>query len=239
MAHATTTPGFAVLPALLQDVEKIYDVYFSAFKADSMGRIMLEILFPGGYDGDEFRAAHAKATREYWTSTQNQYTWKVVDTDTGEIVGMILADVYTRARTKEERQNVGVPWLEGKQRTRAETILGSLWDARERILGGRPYVYAHVIAVDPKHQGRKAGAMICKWGADMAEACRLPLYFEASPSTVGLYKKMGFQVLSNKVVHGAGALEMAEDVEVPLMVMMPKALGDNFEEWREETADLA
>lgn len=140
MPHATTTPGFAVLPALLPEVEKIYDVYFSAFKADPMGHIMLDMLFPGGYNGEEFRSAHAKATREYWTSAEQQYTWKVVETQTGNIVGMILADIYARPRTKEERQNPGVPWLEGKQRERAETVLGSLWDAREKILGGRPYL---------------------------------------------------------------------------------------------------
>lgn len=98
---------------------------------------------------------------------------------------------------------------------------------------------AHVIAVDPKYQGRQAGAMICRWGAEMAESCRLPLYFEASPSTVGLYKKMGFQLLEDKVMHSADVLGTAEDIEVPLMVVMPKVLGGGFDEWREATRDMA
>ena len=145
MPHSTAITahgggGFAILPALLPDVEKIYDVYFDAFKADKMGSIMLDVLFPGGFEGPEFRQAHATATREYWKGAAQQYTWKLVDTETGEIAGMILADIYFKPRTAEERANPGVPWLEGEHREKAETILGALWDAREKIFGGRPYL---------------------------------------------------------------------------------------------------
>lgn len=97
----------------------------------------------------------------------------------------------------------------------------------------------HVIAVHPKYQGRKAGALICNWGAAMCEACRLPLYFEASPSTAGLYEKMGFQMLGETIVHSRETLGTDEDVVVPLMVMMPQSLGGKFEEWRRATAGLA
>lgn len=73
----------------------------------------------------------------------------------------------------------------------------------------------------------------------MCEACRLPLYFEASPSTVGLYEKMGFQSLGETIVHSREVLGTEEDIVVPLMVMMPKSLGVGFEEWREATAGVA
>lgn len=131
---------FAILPALLPNVESIYDVYFSAFSADKMGRIMLDVLFPAGFEGKDFRGAHAAATREYWKGAGEQYTWKVVDTQTGEIAGMILGDVYMRPRSVEERRNLGVPWLEGEQKRKAEAVLDPLWEARERIFGGRPYI---------------------------------------------------------------------------------------------------
>ena len=91
----------------------------------------------------------------------------------------------------------------------------------------------------PKYQGLKAGALICRWGMGVAEACRLPLYFEASPSTVGLYEKMGFQRLDETVAHSASVLGTETDVSVPLMVLMPKVLEMDFEEWREGTAALA
>lgn len=97
----------------------------------------------------------------------------------------------------------------------------------------------HVIAIEPKHQGRKAGALICKWGVEMAEAWQLPLYFEASPSSVGLYEKMGFQKLNETIVHKKEVLGTPEDIQVPLMVIMPRSLGMTFDEWREATKHQA
>ena len=129
-----------IAPALIPDIEKIYDVYFSAFKNDPMGALMLSVLFPGGFEGEEFRKAHTQATIDYWSKTDNQYTYKVLDTDIMEIIGMVLADVYFAPRTAEQRVNHGVPWLEGKHRAKAEAILNPLWEAREKIFGGRPYI---------------------------------------------------------------------------------------------------
>lgn len=97
-----------------------------------------------------------------------------------------------------------------------------------------PVPDSHVIAVDPKYQGRKAGALIVQWGLNLGESAGLPVYFESSPSTVGLYKKMGFEILEEQIVHEASLLGTDEDVVVPLMVKMPSAAkGLSFKEWRE------
>ncbi|RFU78998.1 apoptosis-inducing factor [Trichoderma arundinaceum] len=221
-----------VLPALIPDIPKVYDVYFNAFHNDQMGRIMLEILFPGVID-DDFKKAHAAGTLAYWHTSGSQYTFKCVDTATGDIIGMALGDVYLTERTEEERKNHGVPWLIGEQRERAEKILNPLWEVRERLFGGKRYIYCHVIGIDPKHQGRKAGALLVQWGIDLGERAGLPVYFESSPSTVGLYKKMGFELLDEKIIHKAEVLGTEEDIEVPLMVKMPSLAGGmSFAEWK-------
>ncbi|KFA67794.1 hypothetical protein S40285_04511 [Stachybotrys chlorohalonatus IBT 40285] len=221
-----------VLPALIPDIRKVYDIYFNAFKNELMGQIILEILFPGELT-EEFRQAHAAGTLAYWHTCPWQYTFKCVDTDTGDIIGMGLGDVYLTERTEEERKNHGVPWLLGEQRERAEAILNPLWEMREKLFGGRRYIYCHVIGVDPKYQGRKAGALLVQWGIELGEKASLPVYFESSPSTVGLYKKMGFQELDEKIVHKAATLGTETDIEVPLMVKMPSsAKGMSFNEWR-------
>ncbi|KAM3474036.1 hypothetical protein MY5147_004486 [Beauveria neobassiana] len=224
-----------VLPALIPDIPRIYQIYFDAFRADKMGALMLQILFPGGGVVDqEFLKAHAAGTLSYWHISDCQYTLKVVDTATGDIIGMGLGDVYLRERTLPERTNHGVPWLEGEQKVRAEKVLNPLWEVRERLFGGRRYIYCHVIAIDPQHQGRKAGALIVQWGIDLGEQAGLPVYFESSPSTVGLYKKMGFEVLEEQIVHEAALLGTDEDIVVPLMVRMPScAKGMKFKEWCE------
>ncbi|KAJ2980375.1 hypothetical protein NUW58_g6959 [Xylaria curta] len=224
--------GLVVLPALIPDIRRIYEVYFSAFDNDYMGRIILKILFPGPID-DGFKQAHAAGTLQWWHNCDYQYTMKCVDTDTGEIIGMGLGDILVKPRTAEERQNHGVPWLEGEQRERAEKILNPLWEMRESLFGGQPHIYCHVIAVDPKYQGRKAGAAFCEWALDLGEKTKLPVYFESSPSTVNLYKKMGFELLPETVVHKAEVLGTETDIEVPLMVKMPTTAGSmSFQEWR-------
>ncbi len=92
----------------------------------------------------------------------------------------------------------------------------------------------HVIAVDPKHQGRGAGAALCHWGMQLADSTGLPLYFEASPSTYKMYEKIGYQTLDEEVVHSPEVLGLPTPLRVPLMVRMPAAAkGLTFREWRE------
>lgn len=73
------------------------------------------------------------------------------------------------------------------------------------------------------------------WGLSFCDYTNLPLYGEASPSSVGLYEKLGYERLKEKVVHKAELLGTETDIEVPLMVRMPKAAnGMSFYEWKEK-----
>lgn len=68
---------------------------------------------------------------------------------------------------------------------------------------------------------------------DLGERAGLPVYFESSPSTVGLYKKLGFELLDEKIVHKAEVLGTENDIEVPLMIRMPSLAGGmSFSEWK-------
>ncbi|KAK3396884.1 hypothetical protein B0T20DRAFT_356618 [Sordaria brevicollis] len=226
----------AVLPALIPDIRRVYESYFAAFKGERMGEIMLKILFPNvDTDAAEFREAHAKGTLQYWHTSDSQYTFKAVDMANGEILGMGLVDIFVRERSDEERKNHGVPWLEGEQRERAEKVLNPLHDMREYLFSSHPYIYAHVIGVDPKFQGRKAGIALAKFGLDLSERCQLPIYFESSPSSIGLYEKAGYEILKETIVHKAETLGVEEDIVVPLVVRMPSsANGMSFYEWKEK-----
>lgn len=225
---------FVVLPALIPDISRVYEIYFSSFEADPEGCIILDILFPQGHSSPEFRKAHAEATLKYWHISDLQYTFKCLDTDTGEIVGMGLGDLYLKERSEEERKYHGVPWLEGKERERADAVLKPLWEAREKLFGGHKYLYCHVFGVAPEHQGRGAGGLLVEWAVDITEKMGLPFYLESSPTTVKLYEKMGFQRLKETVVHKAEILGTEKDAVVPLMVNMPSYAGMTFEEWVEK-----
>jgi hypothetical protein len=65
---------------------------------------------------------------------------------------------------------------------------------------------------------------------DLCDRCGLPLYLESSPTTMPLYKKMGFTILKEKIVHKKEVLNTDADIEVPLMVRMPSFAGMNFYE---------
>lgn len=226
--------NYILLPTLIPDIMRVYDIYFSAFERDDMGRIIVNILFPSGTSSPEFRKAHYDATLAWWHHCTTQHTAKCVNLDTGEIVGMALIDFFLKPRSAEERAFTSVPWLEGEQREKAEKVLRPLWEMREKLFGGRPYIYCHVAAVEPQHQGRGAGAALASWVIEGCEKFRLPVYFESSPSVVGLYELLGFQRIPETVVHSKEMLGTKEDIVVPLMVRMPQVMGKTFDEWRKE-----
>ncbi|KAK5629194.1 hypothetical protein RRF57_004909 [Xylaria bambusicola] len=101
-----------VLPALIPDIRRIYETYFSAFENDEMGSIIFKILFPQTID-EQFKEAHAVGTLQWWHGCDYQYTMKVVDTDTAEIIGMGLGDILVKPRTLKERENHGAPLAGG------------------------------------------------------------------------------------------------------------------------------
>ncbi|KAK4656366.1 hypothetical protein QC762_311210 [Podospora pseudocomata] len=238
---------YLVLPALIPDIRPCYDAYFAAFTTDPSGSLLLDILFPSGVTSDEFREAHTNGTLQWWHTSETQYTYKCVDSETGEIIGMALCDVFVKPRTEEERKMPEIGWLHGEQRTRAERVLDGLWGARERIMGGRPYVYIHAFAVDPKHQGKGAGSTLVQAIVDLGNTIGLPIYLEATPTSENVYFRKGFRRVPAEiaqVVHEAAVLRTKEDVEVPLMVKLPQGvygvkvdgrkLGEVWAEWQEE-----
>jgi hypothetical protein len=130
---------FFVVPGLVPDIERLYDIYFDAFGRDEMGKIMTELLFPSGIT-PEFRKSHTAFTLEWWKTCDYQYTVKCVDSETGDIVGMGLGDLIIPKGGEKTMEYPGVTWLEGEQRARAERILQPLWDARQRIWEGKSYI---------------------------------------------------------------------------------------------------
>lgn len=90
----------------------------------------------------------------------------------------------------------------------------------------------HVIAVDPKYQGRGIGTMLTRWGVDIAEQLQVPVYLEATDKSVSVYRRLGFQLLERSVRIKAEVMDAQEDAHAPLMAKMPTSAGDMiFEDW--------
>ncbi|HEX7849483.1 MAG TPA: GNAT family N-acetyltransferase [Sphingomonas sp.] len=59
-----------------------------------------------------------------------------------------------------------------------------------------PYWYLHIAGVDPAHQGRGLGSASIRQGLARAKEDGLPAFLEtATPSNVGLYQSLGFEVI--------------------------------------------
>lgn len=110
----------------------------------------------------------------------------------------------------------------------------------------------HAFAVDPKHQGRGAGAALVQTLIDLGNSNRLPIYLESSPGSQGLYRKMGFWNVPCEIaraVHHVDVLGVEKAVEVPLMVKLPdsmtlsselkegKQLDDVYMDWCRQDAE--
>ncbi|KAF9871432.1 GNAT family [Colletotrichum karsti] len=216
----------AVLPALVEDIPRVYDVQFAAFRDEPIMRF----LYPNGVD----RELHTKGTVEWWNHDRIGHTVKCVETDTGEIVGMATWEIYWRPGEENAYQKPdGIPWLTGDDKVRCERILVPMWDMRVKLFGKRRYIYLSTIAVDPDHQRKGIGRKLMQWGADVADQLELPIYTEASDTGFSLYSSVGFERLTHvKLVHSAEARGKDEAAEVPLVVRMPKAAGGiSFKRW--------
>ncbi|KAJ8118439.1 hypothetical protein OPT61_g591 [Boeremia exigua] len=218
--------GFVVLPALPADISDVYDVYFAAFKDNAVTRA----LFPSATTEDlinpesEFRKEHTAHTLQYWQNNLTQYTLKCVDSDTGKIAGMALWDVYV---TPSEWERGEIEWLQGKERERAEALIGPLWGAREKMWNKERYLYCHLVAVHPNYQRKGVGELLVEYGKKIALQANLPIYVESSRDAIRLYEKSGFRWLKERPVHKSddlwpGQTSDHEDHEIPLMVWIPR-----------------
>lgn len=137
---------------------------------------------------------------------------------------MSLLDVYP---TPSDWKKGDIEWLEGKERERANSLVGPLWEAREKLWDKERYVYCHVTAVRPEYQRKGIGKLLTAHTIRIAEQAELPIYLESSREGVGLYEKLGFRKLKEKVVHKAEVLCNGEgidngmDYEVPLLLWVP------------------
>jgi GNAT superfamily N-acetyltransferase len=91
---------------------------------------------------------------------------------------------------------------------------------RER-LGGEPHAYLRILATDPTHHRRGAGALLLRWGTAEADRLRLPCYLESSPAGRPLYERYGFAEVDSVAVDLSPWGGPAFDV--PIMVREPAA----------------
>ncbi|EHK19603.1 uncharacterized protein TRIVIDRAFT_68003 [Trichoderma virens Gv29-8] len=139
---------------------------------------------------------------------------KVVDTETGELVGWVKigfqnTDIDPNRFTPTDAPEDMISKRPQAPKPQTEVPSGSDFSSRAaraqlRDLGNRPAIILKLIGTHPKAQRRGAGSLLMGWVTDLADREGLACWVTGSPMAVPLYKKFGFQVMEEITVELPG-----------------------------------
>ncbi|CRG89379.1 hypothetical protein PISL3812_06415 [Talaromyces islandicus] len=145
--------------------------------------------------------------------TEKAFSFKAVDTETGEIVGVsrwtiFYQDEPVTKTLEEEAMQAMLPALP-QVRTKAlyafrmclerigrkSVALPPLKEGEDlnSVKMRSKRVYLDVLAVDPSHQGQGIGKALLQWGLDEADRLGLITFLESTREGRPLYEKYGFE----------------------------------------------
>ncbi|KAF6818197.1 acetyltransferase [Colletotrichum plurivorum] len=183
-----------VQPVLVADLRRCAEIEQQAFAESPLN----DVLFPGGRAEDGLGSRTddlAKELREDPTVRM----FKAVDTDLeGDqaIVGWSKWNVH-ESGMPAAKDRVSPPSANDEA---YRMMFVGLDQMRERLMGGKPCVYLHILVVDPKHQRRGVGVQMMTWGMQEAVRLGIPVYLESSVSGHRLYQKVGFKDVEERRV---------------------------------------
>ncbi|KAK3112086.1 hypothetical protein LTR53_012001 [Teratosphaeriaceae sp. CCFEE 6253] len=206
-----------------------YDLMWEAFKPDIMG-----VMYPAGFTAAARAHSLARALKAWRKAPETIKKFKVLDTDLpaddphGGMVGVSDWHFHPQPRTDAELEaesadspdddmppDCNAPFLKA---------FGAAVDtAKTEQIGGRPYVYLHLLVTHPQHVRRGVGAMQLRWGFAEAEKLGLPVYLESSPVGRALYAREGFEMKGWLAID---AREFGCEKELPHALMLRPAKGE-------------
>ncbi|KAH6718100.1 hypothetical protein BKA61DRAFT_572169 [Leptodontidium sp. MPI-SDFR-AT-0119] len=206
------------MPLIIQDVtfvdgEAIANIYICAFFDDPFQRT----LFPDMPFDKQVAGVISRWPNNY--GDISAFYKKVVDTDSGEIVGYSkwgfaftdAGEILKRPLDIPENVEVKPPSTpEGLDDAFATEFTRKAVEIRGRILGERPQLQLKMLATLPSHQRRGVAALQLGWATDLADEKRLTCWVEGSAVAVPLYRKFGFDVKDTIVSQCSGL-----DGEIP------------------------
>ncbi|KAI9666260.1 MAG: hypothetical protein M1821_004195 [Bathelium mastoideum] len=175
------------------DFEELLEVEITAFE-NPLSTIGL-IYYPIFGEGPEARSAAIKECAQR-AIARNRATpgtqWsKIIDEDTGKIVGASVwqfyeSDPYTGTRDPEVTW-----WPEGEGKRFAQQFANELRRARVRYMA-KPHAYLLHLTVLPEFRARGLGRRLMDWGLQMVDQRGLEAYIDAAPLAKPLYERCGF-----------------------------------------------
>jgi predicted acetyltransferase len=85
---------------------------------------------------------------------------------------------------------------------------------------GDSFFQLQILATHPRYQRLGAGTVLCNWGLKMSRLENVAVSVFASPMGRKLYRKLGFQKLSNVIIQAEGDDEV---ISLTAMLYLPEA----------------
>jgi GNAT superfamily N-acetyltransferase len=182
-----------------------YNVAASAFRPGIMS-----VMYPNPPTQEDTEHAVAAMIRAEKRHPGRAQIFKVVNTDLPDekpfhrVVGVASWKVFPHERREEdlkreeEEDEKDIAEFGRPPNMNPEGIeaFGKIYaEYRKKHLGNRPYVLLHVLATRPEFVRQGVGKKALEWGIAKSEEMGVPMWLEGSPQGVGLYKKVGFEVV--------------------------------------------
>ncbi|KAI3331302.1 hypothetical protein F4824DRAFT_476188 [Ustulina deusta] len=140
---------------------------------------------------NRFADWHAHDPSSYWQ--------KVVDTETGEIVGGALWNIH-QDNPFAQPHSIEVTWFpdDGSRRF-AEEFLRQ-YDAPRALLGQKPQVYLFIIFTSPAYRRKGVAQQFMSWGMDKADKLGVEMFLDATPVGKPLYEANNFVCIKENII---------------------------------------
>ncbi|KAL9122707.1 MAG: hypothetical protein Q9187_000745 [Circinaria calcarea] len=118
---------------------------------------------------------------------------KAVDTKTGKIVGQANWLILEKEPTDEQLE--GHFWENEDEKEHAQQLFAQFMVPRiEAVKSAKgPLIVLDMLSVDPEYQSSGAGAMLTRWGTELADQMQAEAIVESTMNAVRLYEKNGFR----------------------------------------------
>lgn len=162
----------------------------------------LHIFFPINGSGAEAREAAIQEAAErlkLWHTHDPTSHWqKVVDIDTGRLVGGASWNVYT-TNPFTEPHALDVTWFpDDSSRVYVEKALENYGLPRAEV-AQKPHIYLFNVFIHPDYRRHGAGQQVLDWGMKKADELGLDVFLDATPPGKPLYEANGFICLKENI----------------------------------------
>ncbi|KAF2112305.1 hypothetical protein BDV96DRAFT_649106 [Lophiotrema nucula] len=135
-----------------------------------------------------------KHIKSQWEEKDCHFLKLIDDELEGEesIIAVAKWRINEKERTEEQIQ-IQLPNPKDGENEASRDFFEYLRSTRLEFMGTKPFCFLHILATDPKHQGRGAGSLLLQWGTQRADKAQLPSYLESTEAGRRTYLKAGFK----------------------------------------------